>query len=114
MRTADFVVFEREDQPVGILKAEVDAIGIGELVPGDTLPVDEDSVTAVQILDEVVAILGARCARGTGSAIIAQNQVVVALPADGERQRIEQYAAAISGRIDHRQAAPAGVRMARS
>src|SRR5215472_3620324 len=60
-------------------------------------------MSAVQILDEILAVFGddprviARCA------IVAQHQVVVALPPDQERKRLQRSPAAIAGWIDHRQ-----------
>ena len=41
MKATDLVVFEREDEPVGILEAEIDAVRVGEFVVLDPLPIDE-------------------------------------------------------------------------
>ena len=60
---ANLVVFEGENKAVRILEAEIDPVRVGKLVPLHALPIDKHAVAAVQILDEVIAILGRRCAR---------------------------------------------------
>ena len=64
-----------EDQAVGIGDAEFDAIGGSELPPPDTVAVDEDSVAAIQVFDEVVAAFGQDARMRAGDSGVPQDQV---------------------------------------
>ena len=56
----NLVVVKREDQAVGIGKAELDAVGRVQLLPSDARSVDEYAVAALQVLDVVFAVFTRR------------------------------------------------------
>ncbi len=92
-----------EDQAVGIGDAEFDAIGGSEFPPPDTVAVNEDSVAAIQIFDEVVAAFGQDARMRAGDSGVPQDQVAAGLSSDREGQRIERHAAARAGGLDNQQ-----------
>ncbi len=101
-KLVQLVFFERERQPVGIRKAKVDAVAVLQQVPLHALAVHEDAVAAVQIFDQISAVVHRDASMAARDAVVPQHQIIFALPADQERHRIDDYAAAIPGRVDDR------------
>ncbi len=71
------------------------------------LAVYVDPVTAVQVLDDVLAIFQQDSRVRARRAIIFQDKMVVGLTSDLERQRVERDARTVSRGVDNDQAGPA-------
>jgi len=69
----NLVFLDRESQPVRVLKSDVDPVRVVELMPIDALPVDEQAVPAIQVLDEIFAILGDDARVSAGRAVVAKD-----------------------------------------
>ena len=82
----DLVVVERENQAVGIGKSELDPIGRIQFLSRDARPVDEHAMAALQILDIVFAVFRDDPGVVARSSVVAEDQVIVRLPADRETE----------------------------
>src|ERR1039458_4307443 len=76
-----------EDELVGIWKAELDAVGVAQRMAFHALAVDIDAMPAAGVFNRVFAALPHDPGVHARGAAVAQDQVIVGLAADFERQR---------------------------
>ncbi len=95
------VFFQAENQFVGIREAEFDAIRRGQALLLNALAVHVHAVAAIHVLNGPAAVVKGDASVGAGRAVVAEHQVIVALPSDEKRQRLDGDAGAGAGGIDH-------------
>jgi hypothetical protein len=76
------VLLQSERELIGILNAEIDAIGIVQHPAGDAFAIHPSAVAAVEILDDVGSVFKKNLRVVARGAIIAQNQMIIGLPSD--------------------------------
>lgn len=81
-------VLQGEDELVGIRESELDAVGVFQFLSLDALAVQVHPMAAVEVFEEVLALLQNDLRMLTRDAAVAQDQVVVPQPAHPERQRL--------------------------
>src|SRR5438309_3835684 len=99
---AQVAFIHAEGDAIRILKSEIDPVGVAQRPPAvDALAVDVHSVAALQVFQQELRVLigDARVvARDPG---IAKDEVVLGVPADGERHGFQHNPRTIAGRISH-------------
>src|ERR1017187_1451164 len=83
-----------EDELVGIGKAKLDAVGAAQHMAFHALAVDIDAMPAAGVFNRVFAAIPHDPGVLARGAAVAQDQVIVGLAADFERQRREFHAGA--------------------
>jgi hypothetical protein len=88
-----------ERKLVGIRKAELDAVGGFQLVTRDPPAIDEGTVPAASVLQDVMAILRDDAGVIARRAAVADHEVVFGVTADAKGHRFQFHAQAMSGWI---------------
>ena len=94
-----FRAIHHEQELVGILRAEIDAVGVPQRLPFGALPVDENSVAAAGVFDHVAAVFEHDARVRPRDPAVSQDQVALRLAADQERQWVDGNSRAMAAGI---------------
>src|SRR5258707_9530072 len=70
-------------------------------MPRDSFAVDPGSVAAVQVLQKVRTVLAYDARVAARSPVIAQHEMIIGLAPHHKGQRLQRYARALTGRMQH-------------
>jgi hypothetical protein len=102
-QAVEIVLLVAERDLVGVLKTELDTVGVAQRPARDALAVYPCPVPALQILDDVIIAVADNARVRPRYAVVTQHQAVVGVPPDRERKPVQRHPRAITGRIDHDQ-----------